>query len=341
MTTATAAGEFLVDLAKSLTLPCDPAQIHAVIERACGGQLEQRRPDGRRASTLTASGIPFEASVSGGRGKITPAIRYVTETGTQETDFASRVSAQLAAIPDLVARLPNGDESVSDMLQSFVRTLYPDPVKVTARHRFATWIGVVHHAAAPESVARLKIYGNLQLDPTALHRLSDAWPGFAGLVPVPDSEKLMRPAFAAVEVDTNGNVNHKIYLRARYHDVGVPMKLVRYFGHAAWEALSEFVRCGVDPAKLHEQGFEVCCTRGADSAGFGLYLTPKQDAGFPELVRELAARHHGTTLAVDALTLAAESCGASWRYSVVGLGCSPEHGIDKLNVYGVPTWSDA
>ncbi|MEU7632704.1 hypothetical protein AB0C34_22370 [Nocardia sp. NPDC049220] len=49
----------------------------------------------------------------------------------------------------------------------------------------------------------------------------------------------------------------------------------------------------------------------------------------------------GTTHAVDALAQAAESCEATWSYSAVGLGFSPDHGVDKLNVYGTPTWSTA
>ncbi|MGW4327294.1 hypothetical protein ACWEKR_15510 [Nocardia sp. NPDC004573] len=337
---AAVAGEFLVDLAKRLALPCDPAPIHAMVDRACGGQLDQRRPDGRRASTLTTTGMPFEVSVSGGRGELTSAIRYATETATQETTFASRVSAQLAAIRDLVTWLPNGDESVAGMLQSFVTTLYPDPTAVPQRHRFATWIGVVHHADAPNNAARLKVYGNLKLVPGALQRLCDAWPGFAGLVSVPDNEKLIKPVGAAIEIDAHGEVNHKIYLRARYDDVGVPMKLVRYFGDAAWEILSELVRCGVDAARLHEHDFMVCCARSTGAPGFGIYATSKRNDELTALVRELACRHHGTTHAVDALSQAAQACGASWHYSLVGLGYSADHGIDKLNVYGVPTWSD-
>jgi hypothetical protein len=336
-----AAGEFLVELAERLAVACDPAPIHAMLERACGGQLDSRRSDGRRASTLTTSGIPFEASVSGGCGQLAPALRYVTETATQETEFASRVSAQLAAIPDLVAWLPNGDESVSDMLRSFVATLYPDPAEIPARHRFATWLGVVHHAAAPNRAARLKVYGNLKLVPGALHRLCELWPGFVGLVSVPDGEKLIKPVGAAIEVDALGNVNHKVYLRARPHDVGVPMKLVRYFGDAAWEVLSELVRCGVDAAELHEHDFMVCCARGTGAPEFGLYLAPRQDDELTRLVRELASRHHGTTHGVDALSRAADACGATWRYSLVGMGFSADRGIDKLNVYGIPAWSAA
>lgn len=335
-----AAGDFLVDVAERLTLRCDPAPIRAMMERACGGQLEARRPDGRRASTLTSSGIPFEVSVTGGGGKFTPALRYTTETATQETEFGSRVAAQLAAIRDLVAWLPNGDETVADMLQSFVTTLYPDPAKVPTQHRFTTWIGIVHHAAARNHAARLKVYGGPEIAPGALDRLSSVWPGYAGLASVPDHEKLIKPSFTAIEVDSHGNVNHKIYLRTRNNDIAVPMKLVRHFGDPAWEVLSELVRCGVDAAKLHRYAYFACYARGAGDPTFSLTLGPRRGGDdLTGLVYELASQHHGTTHAVDALAQAAKSSGAKWRYSAVTLGVSPDHGIDKLNVYGTPTWS--
>ncbi|WP_280253238.1 hypothetical protein [Nocardia abscessus] len=341
MVASEAAGKFLVDVAERLMLRYDPAPIRAIMERACGGQLDAKGPDGQRASTLTISGTPFEASISGGNGKFTPAIRYVTETATQETRFGSRVAAQLAAIRDLVAWLPNGDETIADMLQSFVSTLYPDPAKVSTWYRSATWIGVVHHPAAPQHAARLKVYGGLQIVPGALNRLRTEWPGFAELVSVPDHEELITPVAAAIEVDARGEVNHKIYLKARHTDVAVPMKLVRYFGNQAWEVLSEFVRHGVDPAELHRHNIFVCCSHGAGGSGFGLHLGTRQHGDLTRLVSELASRHHGTTHAIDALTEAAESCGATWRYSAVGLGFSADHGVDKLNVYGTPTWSTA
>ncbi|WP_280478094.1 hypothetical protein [Nocardia asiatica] len=336
-----AAEKFLVDLADRLSLGSDPAPMRDILERACGGQLDALGPDGHRASMLTISGIPFEASVSGGRGTFSPAVRYITETATQEVTFGSRVTAQLAAIRDLVAWLPNGDRAVADLMQSFVTALYPDPSKVTAQHRSATWIGIVHHAAAPRHAARLKVYGGLRIVPGALDRLCDALPGFAGLATVPDHETLITPVAAAIEVDARGSVNHKIYSKASYDDVAVPMKLSRYFGHPAWELLSEFVRCGIDAARLHKHDWFVCCSRGATGTGFGISLGSRQRTDLSGLVSELASRHYGTTYAVDALARSAESCGAAWRYSAVGLGYSEEHGIDKLNVYGTPTWSTA
>ncbi len=335
-------GEFLVDLAERLRIGCDPASIRAMVKRVRGGQLDARRADVHRASVLTSSCVPLEASVSGGRGQFTPVIRYVTATAVPETEFGSRVAAQLAAIRDLVAWLPYGDQAVADLLLSFVTTLYPDTMKTPMwRHRSPLWIGVVHHAAAPHDVARLKVYGGPSTGPGGLYQLCRALPGFAGLASVPDHEKLITPVGAAIEVDAHGEVNHKIYLKARYNDVGVPMKMIRHFGDPAWQVLSELVRCGVDAAELHRHSFFVCCARGRGAPDFSLHLVARRRDDFTGLAYELASRHHGTPHGVEALALAAGSAGATLRYSAVGLGFSADYGIDKLNVYGIPTWSTA
>jgi hypothetical protein len=161
------------------------------------------------------------------------------------------------------------------------------------------------------------------------------------LAPVSDRERLLTPVGAAIEVDAKGDVNYKVYSRASYADAAVPMKLVRYFGEPAWEMISELVRCGVDATKIHQHDLFVCCARGSGTGEpvVGLTLGSRKNPDLTRLALELADRHHGTTAAVDALAQAAESSGASWRYSAVGLGFSTDHGIDKLNVYGTPDWS--
>lgn len=335
-----AAGEFLADVADRLALHCDSAAIRTMAERSCGGQLDALGPDGRRASWLTMSGVPLEVSVSGGRGTFTRGVRYTTEVATQEPKFDVRIAAQLAAIRDLAAWLPNGGDSAADMLESFVATLIPDPTQVPPDHRFGTWMGVVHHTELPDRAARLKVYGST-IVPGALDRLSRRWPGFAGLVPVFDRENLFRLSCVAMEVDSAGGVTYKVYLRARSYDNAVPMKLVRYFGDPAWEMLSELVKCGIDPAKLYQHVYGICYAGGTGEPVVAFYLAANRHQDLSRLARELASRHHGTTQAVDALTQAAESRGASWRFSIVSLGFSAEHGIDKLNVYGTPTWSTA
>ncbi|MBB5918763.1 hypothetical protein BJY24_007675 [Nocardia transvalensis] len=332
-------GAYLLELAERLGVTVDPATIHAVFDRACGGQLNPRGPDGRRASTLNGSGLPLDVNVTGGLGEVMPVIRYVTQSGTEHREFGPRVAAQLAVIRDLAGWLPHGSRASADLLQNFVETLFPDPDKVAVGERFATWTGVVHHAAMPHHLARLKVYGNLSAVPGALRRLCDAWPGFAGLIPEFDSRRLIKPVFAALEVDASGDLNHKIYLDTRTGDAAVPTTLVRYFGEPVREALAEFARCGVDPDEIHKTKIIVCCASSVQTSSVTTYIGHARHLGTIEMARELSIRHHGTTRAVDALTRAAESCGAMWRRSYVALGFSAERGLDKLNVYGPPVWT--
>lgn len=329
------AGDFLLDLAERLALPCDPALMRSVLDRASGGQMEERRPDGLRASRLTRSGLPLEVSVSGGRGTLTPAVRYVTETATQETEFAARVAAQLTAIDTLALRLPNAGRAPTTVLRTFIETSYPAAARPPRLHAPA-WTGIVHHAAAPYHVSRLKAYARANT-PRALGRLCEVFPAFAGLASVPEDEDLIAPSFAAIEVDAEDNITHKLYLLIR-RDVAAPMKLVRHFGEPAWEILSELSRSGFEPDRLYHHNFFACRAQVSGTPTFTLHLT----AGgyeFGDLLAGLAHRHHGTTRAVVALAGAAEACGATFQYSALGLGFSPEYGIDKLNVYGVPSWT--
>ncbi|WP_459545105.1 hypothetical protein [Nocardia sp. X0981] len=332
--TIEAAGNFLVGLAERLTPSCDPTLIRTGLTCASGGQLAGRGPDGYRASTLTISGVPFEASVTGGSGTFTPVIRYVTEAGSQEKEFSPRMTAQLAAIQKLTAMLPDDGGRLSDMFTSFVTTLYPEPTKIPARHRFVTWVGVSHHASAPRHPAGLKVYGNPRGGPEGLRKLCSEIPGFEGLTLTREAEQLIMPAGVGLESDAAGKIGHKVYFKTRYKDVAVPMKLVRYFGEPAWALLSELVSCGVDAARIHQHNLFVCRTREA----LTLYMVARPGEDLTGLVGTLATRHHGTTHAVEALAAAAQSSGAAWHYSGIGLRFSTAHGIDKLNVYCTPTW---
>lgn len=337
---AEAAADFLVASAEQLMVGSDAASIRAIMTTACGGRIDSLRPDGRRASGLTAAGVPFEVSVTGGLGECEPAIRYTTEPGTHLPTFALHLEAQLAAIRDLVrSHLPDGSDATGELLKSFVATLYPEPEKVSMRQRFATWIGVVHHSAIPGRVARLKVYGSASVAPSTLSRLRSRWPEFSELTAVPECDPLLRYTGASVEVDAYGEITHKIYMTSRYRDVGVPMKLVRHFGDPAWQILSEMVRCGVDPAELHRHKFFVCCSQhNAGSPSLALYLMAGRRTDLTTAARQLAEEHHGSTAAVDVLTQAAQTSGGQWRYSGIGLGHTADRGIDKLNVYGTPTW---
>ncbi|WP_148306726.1 hypothetical protein [Nocardia nova] len=339
---ARSAGDFLTGLARELGIGCSPEAVRSVLLSACGGRLDVRGRDGARASGITSSGIPFEASVTGGRGQHSPIIRYLTETTTWEPDFTVRLRAYLATVAELVRRLPGGDDAVTDLLHSFVNTVYPDPAAIEPGRRLAMWFGIVHHPAEPDRLAGLKVY----LSPAARADVVDAvrrrWPGFDGLSPVAQNDELFRWAGLAIEVDSRATVKYKIYLKARTTNVGVPMKMARHFGEAAWEALAELARCGADAADLHNDQYFVCCTRDADGhPSYTISVMTRRDTDPTDLIHELAFRHHGSTAAVDAMARAARSCRATWRYSAYGLGFSPDYGIDKLNVYGMPTWENA
>ncbi|MFB7720128.1 hypothetical protein [Nocardia sp. NPDC056100] len=134
-------------MADELMPGTQPIPLRTMLNSACGGQLSMVRADGSRASGLTVTGIPFEVSMAGGRGKLTPALRCVAETGTTHADFGSRLAAQLAAIDELCGSGPNEDAAAASTLRSFVTALYPNPAAIPASHRWATWLGVVHHAA--------------------------------------------------------------------------------------------------------------------------------------------------------------------------------------------------
>lgn len=334
----TLAGKYLVDVTERLRFGIDPSCIRAVAQCATGGSLVSRGPDGHVASNLTLSGTPFEASVSGGGGTVVPAIRYITETATQETEFGHRVNSQLDTIRELVDWLPHGNDETVRLLQSFVAALYPDPEQLKPSHRSATWIGVVHHIGAPQHIARLKVYGGPRTVPGVADRLQHAGFDFSELLTMPGSADGIEPQGIALEVDALGEMNYKVYFRIPHIDAAGPMLLIRHFGQPAREVLSELTRCGMDPARLHRHTYLVCRARSAGDNTFALYVTARRRDDFTDLARELAARHHGATHAVDALARAAETCDAAWSYSAVALGYSPEHGVDKLNVYCTPTW---
>jgi hypothetical protein len=179
---------FLDQLARCLVPACDPAVVAAVLARASAGYTTARGRDGRRASAIKPSGVPFEASVTGGDGRLDPALRYTTEAGTGLPFFGPRLAAQRAALNDLVAFLPEPALAAAGELAAFAAVLFPDPGAVPARTRFATTVGVVHTAAAPAGVAALKLYGNLTAEPDALGRLAAADVRIAALA----GAKLMR-----------------------------------------------------------------------------------------------------------------------------------------------------
>ncbi|MBF6274826.1 MULTISPECIES: hypothetical protein [Nocardia] len=332
------AGDFLVDVAQRMAPDCAADVLRTALRSACAGRLNARGPDGRRASQLTSTGMPFEISLTGGRGARTPAVRYGTEIIPPGRGNSARFIALSAAIRELAALLPVADRSVVETIETFLEAIYPLSLRQSARKPLWTWLGVVHHAALPHRLAGLKVYGTPNASPGAFERLCRAWPGFEEVLTLPDDEKYFAPIFVAIEIDALGEVTEKAYLRPRCRDVVLPMKLVRSFGDPAWEVLRELVECGVDAAGLYKNDFIACRARRGDRTTFTLSFCPRRGENIDELASELAARHHGTLDAIDAMTHAAKTTHATVTFSVLGLGFSPESGIDKFTVYGTPTW---
>lgn len=112
--------------------------------------------------------------------------------------------------------------------------------------------------------------------------------------------------------------------------------VARRFDASATDLLDELAGCGAAPT--WQRPVYLCCEEGPDGdARLSVHFPARAlDLG-PEamlaLARALAARHHGTTAAVDALTGAAARAGGTWTPTVVGVGLAPGGGLGKLNVY--------
>lgn len=327
---------FLDALRDRLVPDCDGALVRAVAERASAGAAPGGRGrfrDGRRTSVLTPSGVPFEASVSGGDGRTAAELRYVTEAGTAVPFFAHRLAAQRAAVGDLARWLAGGPAEAGAAgaeLQAFLDTLFPDPGAVPARTRLAALVGVVHRPDVPGHVARLKVYGNLAADGGSLARVAERWPPFARLAGALDGPTGARAHFATLEVDASGERVHKLYLRTRLADLDgdLPDGLDRR-----------------DVAPRDERGPVYLCHRarpagegagGVEGPAVSVHLPAKalglDPLGMASLARRLAERWHGATGHVDALADAAAAAGGTWAHTVVGLGRTG----GKLNVYMAP-----
>lgn len=345
-------GGFLEALRSRLVPACDPEAVEAVFRRASAGHGSGRDRDGRRRSVLTPSGLPFEASVTGDARGPAPALRYNAETATAMPFFGPRLAAQLAAIDDLVRWLPPGADpaAAGAELRDFVATLFPDPGRVPARTRVATWFGVVHRPENPRHLDRLKVYGSLAADEGALARVAAARPPVRDLVRATEGHAWLAPHLAAVEVDRSGATTHKLYFRAGPADRAALSDLAGRFGADASGLagdLDEWVGgtgAGTGPGHARPLSF-VCCQ--ADPSGrraLGIYLSAKllglDGAAMAGLARRLAERLHGTTAGLDALADAAAASGGAWAYSMLGVGL-PAEGAEgvapKLNAYLVPT----
>ena len=381
---------FLDELAARLVPECDPAVVQAVFARASAGYTGPRGRDGQRVTAIAPSGVPFEASVTSGAGRSSAALRYVTETATGMPFFQPRVAAQCAALDDLVRWLPPPARAAAGELTAAVEALFPDPAAVPARRRFATTFGIVHRADVPDGLAGLKLYGNLRAgerdsqgsqsaeaaEPPgtaaggALARVSARWPALAHLAELLGDLVFLQPHFTTVEVDADGRVAHKLYVRTRRANATGLTVMARRFGTELGPVADALRRLGVSddvwgrrffvcgavsPASPPGDGHTGDGHTGVGHTGDGprngragdeppgdlelsLHLSAKalmlDAAGMAGLARGLLERH-GDTTALDALEAATRRAGgpASWATTVIGLGLAPGGGVGKVNVY--------
>jgi hypothetical protein len=237
--------------------------------------------------------VPFEASVTGGAGRPSAALRYVTETATAMPFFGPRLAAQRAALDDLIGWLPAPAQVAADQLRAAVDIFFPEPPLVPARTRFATTFGIVHRAEVPDGIAALKLYGNLAPDGEALGRLAARWPAFGALCdPVLDLA-FLSPHFATVEVDAAGRLGHKLYLRTRRANAAAVAVLARRFGADVGDLRSLLGDAGVDDTVWRRPIF-VCCEPGRRADGgapeLSVHLPGKALGLDPAAMAELAGR---------------------------------------------------
>jgi hypothetical protein len=337
---------FLDELSRRIAPGCDPAVVRATASAVvAGGRTSPRRHDGRRASVLTPSGVPFEASVTGGGSRSAASVRFVGETGTGLPFFGPRLAAQRRALDELARWLPPTGAAHVGLaeLRGALDVLFPDPAAVPARTRFATFLGVVHRPEWPAHLAGLKLYGNLRAHdpPATLVRLRDRWPAFGDVHDLVGDLSYLVPQFTTIEVDAEGRVGHKLYVRTRRANAAGLAVLARRFG-ADLAPLADELRAAGIPPEVWQRPLFLCCARHAagvelsvhlSAAGLGLDAAP-----MAELAGGVATRH-GDPAGFAALAHAIDRAGGAdaWAITVVGVGLVAGGGLGKVNVYAAPT----
>jgi hypothetical protein len=348
---------FLAELAARLVPACDPAVVAAVFARASDGYRGPRGRDGRRVTAISPSGVPFEASVTGGSGRSSSALRYVTETATGMPFFGPRLAAQRAALDDLVRWLPPAARGAARQLRDVVDVLFPDPAAIATRRRFATLFGIVHGPEVPDGIVRLKVYGNVRAGApmngrpdehpsvAPLARLADRWPEVGALHALVCDVGFLEPHFTTVEVDAAGRVTRKLYLRTYRADAAGVAVLARRFGAEAGPVVDELRAAGVGDDVWRGRYF-VCAATGPDGEReLSVHLPSKalrlDPLGMDRLARRLVDRH-GERAGLDALDAASERAGGRdvWPTTVIGVGLAGDGGLGKVNVYRAPVAAD-
>lgn len=326
---AAAAAAFLAHLASALVPGCDGAAVRAVVTTALTGAGDGPGRDGRRSSVLTRWGAPFEASVTGGRSGPDAALRYVADPASSAGFFGPRLAAQRAVLHDLVAAVGR-DGSGGEEVDAFVDAVFPDPPRVPARTRAATFAGLVHDAGPVP--AWVKAYGNLGGDAAALARLGERWPALAEVAAATASLPLV-PRLAALGLAASEARRHKVYLRPREDDPAALPATLAHFGVRVGDLLPETVRREAVPS-LGRRSY-VAVEPGTRAAPLvTLYVpVPLLDAGRPV---ELVRGWFGDTAVLDLIAAAAASSGRAWDLTAVGLGGPAGGPPTRLTVYAAP-----
>ncbi len=340
---------FLDALRGSLVPECDRDSVRAAFASAATGCGGPRGRDGRRASALTPSGVPFEASVTGGAGRSAVALRYVTEPGAGLPFFGPRLAAQRGAVADLAARLAPDARPGGEEVRALPDVLFADPGAVPARTRFASFVGVVHTPEHPAHLAGLKVYGNLRaVDPSgAVARLRRRWPGFGVLDDLTcDLAEYAGPLtvqFAALEAGPGG-LRSKLYVRTRRAGPPGLAALARRVGADPAALDAALADAGLAPDRWRRPVFACLATRadGGGAVALSVHVAARSadlhPAAMAAVAEQLAGRH-GDAESFAALTraMAAAGPGGGFAVTVVGVGLAAGGGVGKVNVYAAPT----
>ncbi len=325
-----AAATFLDHLARALVPGCDRSAVRALVATALTGATDRPGRDGRRASVLTRSGAPFEASITGGRSGPAPALRYVADPASSAGFLGPRLTAQRAVLHDLAVAVADGPAGVGDEIETFLDAVFPDPARLPARTRAASFVGVVHEAGP--GPAWIKAYGNLGGDPAAPARLGERWPAFGEIAAATAALPLV-PRLAALGLAGSGGRRHKVYLRPREDDPGALSTVLATLGLQVGDLLPETVRPR-SAASLGRRAY-VAVEPGLGTAPVvTLYLpVPLLDPGRPA---RLVTAWFGDGAVLDLVAAAAAASGRPWDLTAVGLGGPAGGAPTRLTVYAAP-----
>lgn len=107
--------------------------------------------------------------------------------------------------------------------------------------------GLVHDPARAAPVARFKLYGHLAVDSAAYERMADAWPDVAAATAELSELDYLVPSMAALDVDAEGRVVRKLYLRTvRALDSGEATAVVHASGGDEHGVLREAAALGLE-----------------------------------------------------------------------------------------------